>query len=115
MRSGIIGRNHQGGLIEGDGIQIPGLTVSRSRSFIGKTPQNPKTWVARARHQSVVNGFTVGDEFVEVLLVFEEIHEAGTDLHTLPFGPGYLAGERLCFLQCRSRSRHVLQLHINIA
>src|SRR5438309_1008973 len=95
VRSGIVGRNRQRGLVEGDGIQVPSLAVSRPRAFVGKASQNPKTRVERARHQSVVNSFTVGDEFVEVLLVFEEFHLAGADLHTLTFHVGYLAGERL--------------------
>src|SRR5260370_14953753 len=98
MLSGIIWGNRQRGWIERDGIQVPRLTVSRPRAFIGKASQNPKTWLERVRHQSVVNGFTVGAEFVEVLLVFEELHKAGTDLHTLPFRTGYLAGKRLRFL-----------------
>ena len=115
MRSGIVWRNRQRSLVERDGIQIPSLTVSGPWAFIGKASQNPKTWVERASHQSVIDGFPVGNEFVEVLLVFEEIHEASTDLHAAPFGLGYVAGERLRFLQCGSRCGHVLQLHVNIA
>src|SRR5437899_12348337 len=93
MRSGIVGRNRQRGLVERDGIQVPSLTVYRPRAFIGKTSQNPKARIERVRHQSVVNGFTIGDEFVEVLLVFEEFYVASADLHSLPFRLGELAGK----------------------
>src|SRR5207249_3847544 len=98
-----------------DGIQVPSLSVSSSRSFIGKASQNPKTGVERVCHQSVVNGFAVSNEFFEVLLVFEEIHKANANLHTLPFRLRYLAGQGLRFLYCPPCGGHVLQLHVHIA
>src|ERR1700730_7458749 len=88
MCSGVSGRNRQRSLVERYGIEIPGLSVPGSGSFISKATQDPKTRFERARHQSVVDGFAVGDEFVEVVFVLQEFHQSRADFHFLSFRVG---------------------------
>src|SRR6266404_3906285 len=98
MRSRIAGSNRQRGWIERDGIQVSGLAVSCPWSFVGKAPQDPKARVQGIRHQGVINGFAVGDEFVEVLFVLQEFNQPRADFHPLPLRLGYRTGERPRFL-----------------
>src|ERR1700719_3083864 len=93
MRSGIARRNRQGGLVKRNGVEIPGLTVSGTRSFVGKASDDPKARVERVGHQGVINGFAVRYEFVEVVFVLQKFHEPLADFHPLPLLLGYRTGE----------------------
>ena len=115
VRGGIIRRDGERGLVKGDGVHVARLAPAGHGSFVGKPAQNPKSRVCRISHQSVIDGFAIGDKFFYVLLVLEKIEQLGPDFQALTLGIAYNRGERAPLFQSGARCLDVVHGDVNVA